>query len=228
MSEAEQRHPDAPRGDAVRLYLLRHGEPERRDLFYGHHDVALSPRGQGQAQAQGRVLAKAGVVAVYSSDLSRARFGADAVALPHGLRPVLDPALREMHLGQLENVPYAEGLQRHPELAGRSYGDMLDFRMPGGGESVRDVAARVLPCVEAAVVAHASTERPAVVIYAHNTVTRLLLGQAAGLGPAGYWAFSQRYGAINRVDIAVDDGAAQWGRASVVYANRDVRWGGAT
>jgi len=223
------KHPDAPRGKAVRLYLLRHGEPERRDLFYGHHDVALSDRGRAEAQAQAEALSDSGIVAVYASDLTRAHWGAAQVAARHGLTPTRERALREMHLGQLENIPYAEAFERFPELATRSYRDMLDFRMPGGGESVRDVAARVVPLVEQLVLRHADASRPGVVVYAHNTVTRLLLGQAAGLGPAGYGAFSQRYGAINRVDLAVpgdDTGAAavRWDRATIAYANRDPHW----
>ena len=224
MSEAPANHPDAPRGEAVRLYLCRHGEPERRDLFYGHYDIALSPRGRAQAQAQAELLAESSIVAVYSSDLERARYGADGVAQRHDIVTTFDEALREMHLGRLENVPYEDARNRYPELAGRSYRDMLDFRMPDGGESVRDVAERVLPVVEAAVLRHASTDRPGVVIYAHNTVTRLLLGQAAGLGPAGYGVFAQGYAAVSRVDVPVVHAQVQWPRASVVYTNRDARW----
>lgn len=217
-------HPDAPRGSAVRLYLLRHGEPERRDLFYGHHDVALSEQGRAEAEAQADALAGSGIVAVYCSDLTRAHWGAQRVAARHGLTPTCDAALREMHLGLLENVPYAEAFERFPEVAMRSYRDMLDFAMPEGGESVLDVAARVLPFVEQIAVRHADASRPGVVVYAHNTVTRLLLGHAAGLGPAGYGAFSQRYGAINRVDLTVRQGVPQWDRATIAYANRDPHW----
>ena len=224
MTDPQAQHPDAPRGAAVRLYLLRHGEPERRDLFYGHHDVGLSERGREQARSQAAALTGSGIVAVYASDLTRASWGAQQVAEPHGLSPTTSAALREMHLGRLENVPYAEAFERFPEVAMRSYRDMLEFRMPDGGESVRDVAARVVPFVEQIAVRHADTSRPGVVVYAHNTVTRLLLGQAAGLGPAGYVAFRQRYGAINRVDLSVRDDAVQWDRATIAYANRDAGW----
>lgn len=224
MSELPANHTEVPGAQAVRLYLCRHGEPERRDLFYGHYDIALSSRGRAQARDQAELLADSSIVAVYSSDLQRARYGADAVAQRHDILPTLDEALREMHLGRLENVPYDDARNRYPEVAGRSYRDMLDFRMPDGGESVRDVAERVLPVVEAAILRHASTDRPGVVIYAHNTVTRLLLGQAAGLGPAGYGVFAQGYAAVSRVDVPVEHAQVQWPGASVVYCNRDTRW----
>ncbi len=215
----------------LRLYVLRHGEPERRDLFYGHHDLGLSPRGLAQARAQAERLGRVPLVAIYTSDLERARVGASLVAEQTGAPIHVDPALREMSLGALEGVPHAEALERYPEWATRSYMDMLDTRMPGGGESVRDLSERVLTCTERLVRAHAGpAERdrwPVALIYAHNTVARVLLAQAAGAGPAGYTRFMQRYGAINRLELPLDAGnrdqapAIRWERASIGYCNRD-------
>jgi broad specificity phosphatase PhoE len=208
---------------ALTLYLLRHGEPDLHGGFYGHADVALSERGRGQAQAQARALAGRALVAIYSSDLSRAMDGAALLARPE-VAPVALPALREMHLGVLERVMYADAKQRHPELAGRSYDDMLEFRMPGGGESVGDVAARALPCVEAIIARHAQAgspkgQVPAVAIVAHNTVLRVLLACAAGLGPAGYHRFEQALGTINQVDIGDGWTDDPWRAARIVVSN---------
>jgi len=36
----------------LKLYLLRHGEPENTRMFYGHADVGLSERGHRQIAAQ--------------------------------------------------------------------------------------------------------------------------------------------------------------------------------
>lgn len=189
----------------LRLYLLRHGEPDLRDGFYGHTDVELSPRGQAQAAAQARALAGVTLRGIYSSDLRRTRDGAALLANHPGRpNPVACPALREMHLGVLERVSFEEARARHPELAGRRYEDMLGFRMPGGGESVQDLADRVLPCILALIASHLppAGEPPAeIAIVAHNTVNRVLLACAAGLGPAGYMRFEQAFGAINRIDL---------------------------
>jgi broad specificity phosphatase PhoE len=204
------------------VYLLRHGEPADTRVFYGHTDVALSPRGRDQVAAQVGVLSRAKLDAIYSSDLTRARLGADAIAAHHGLQTRVDEDLREMHLGQLENVPYAEALEKFPQLAGRSYRDMLDYAFHGGGESVRDVARRVLPAVGRAIVEHASAGAAGIAIYAHNTVTRVLLAEAAGVGVSGYARFEQRYGAVSRVDFdrqrLADD---PWAAASIAYCNID-------
>lgn len=208
----------------LRLYLLRHGEPELRDGFYGHTDVELSPRGRAQAAAQARALAGETLCGIYSSDLRRTRDGAALLAESAGRPPpIACPALREMHLGVLERVGFREAQERHPELAGRRYEDMLSFRMPGGGESVQDLADRVLPCILALIASHLPSEHagPATIaLVAHNTVNRVLLACAAGLGPAGYMRFEQRFGAINRIDLAAPWSPGDpWATARVSLAN---------
>ncbi len=214
---------------ALQLYLVRHGEPDAEDLLYGHTAVPLSPRGERQAAAAARALGHRSFAAVLSSDLRRAARGAELIASGRepGLAPVLSRELREMHLGALEQLKYSEARASLPELAGRRYEDMLDFRMPGGGESVRDVADRVLPCVHQAILRFARRpsrvrdgEPPALVIVAHNTVNRVLLAAAAGLGPAGYARFDQAFGAISRIDLrdtwSEDD---PWAAARIGLAN---------
>ena len=189
---------------ALQLYLLRHGEPDLLDAFYGHADVELSRRGRAQAAAQARALADQPLQAIYCSDLRRACVGADLLAAAVGRPPpVALPALREMHLGVLERVAFADAKFMHPDLVTRRYEDMLEFRMPGGGESVQDVAVRLLPCISTLIARHiADTDTPEIAIVAHNTVHRVLLACAAGLGPAGYFRFEQALGAISRVDIS--------------------------
>lgn len=216
---------------ALRLYLLRHGEPTDRHVFYGHRDVELSPAGIEQARAQARILEAVSIAAVHSSDLHRAAFGARLIAETRGLPVHRDPAFREMHLGDLEGIAHADALTLHPELAARSYHDMLDFRMPGGGESVRDVVARVLPpllaLIEAQREAVLGGQRRAVVLYAHNTVNRIVLAHAAGAEAPGYVRFAQRYGALSRIDfdfaratgpLRPDD---PWQVATIAFSNFD-------
>jgi 2,3-bisphosphoglycerate-dependent phosphoglycerate mutase len=89
------------------LLLVRHGETdwnaERR--WQGHTDVPLNTRGREQAAALAEQLAGDGRVdAVYSSDLSRARDTAQAVAQRLGLPVVVDPDLREIDVGSREGL----------------------------------------------------------------------------------------------------------------------------
>jgi len=208
----------------LQLYLLRHGEPDLKDGFYGHEDVLLSELGRSHAAAQARALAGRKLAAIYCSDLQRASAGAALLAAEAGRpTPVALPALREMHLGVLERVSFADAHARHPELVTRGYQSMLSFRMPGGGESVHDVAERALPCVQELIARHlAGPEQspPAVAIVAHNTVNRVLLACAAGLGPAAFIRFEQALGAISRVDFfAPCDPADPWACARLGLSN---------
>ena len=193
---------------ALRLYLVRHGAPVDSDMFIGHADVGLSARGLRQADAIARALAAVPLAAIYSSDLERASIGAARIAAgSERPAPIALPELREMNLGVLERVPFRDGRARVPELARLGYDDLLDHRLPGA-ESVRDLAERVVPCVTALVARHLRglgephrRPAPAIVIVAHNTVNRIVLACAAGLGPAGYVRFEQAHGSLSRVDV---------------------------
>jgi broad specificity phosphatase PhoE len=198
-------------------------------MFYGHADVDLSARGVRQAAAIARVLAREPLTAIYSSDLARATVGAAQIAAlgPERPAPIALAELREMHLGVLERVPFREGRARAPELARIGYDDLLDHRLPGGGESVRDLAARVIPCVTAIVTRHLRgpgeprrTPPPAVVVVAHNTVNRVILACAAGLGPEGYVRFEQAHGALSRIDVPdLWCAADPWARTRIGLVN---------
>ncbi len=208
----------------LQLYLLRHGEPDLKDGFYGHEDVLLSELGRSHAANQARALAGKTFQAIYCSDLRRASDGAALLAAGAGRpAPVALPALREMHLGVLERVSFVDARARHPELVARGYPSMLDFRMPGGGESVHDVADRVVPCVTALLTRHLgepACPAPALAIVAHNTVNRVLLACAAGLGPAAFMRFEQSLGAISRIDFfAPCDPATPWASARLGLCN---------
>lgn len=208
---------------SLRLYLLRHGEPERRDIFYGHHDLPLSARGLDQARAQADALAPLAIDALYSSDLERASVGARFVGECGEARPPLRTAceLREMHLGVLERLPFAEAQATFPEHAGRRFEDMLDVRVPDGGESVRDVAARALPWLaeQLAAIAEPGGRPTNVVVVAHNTVIRVALAAAAGLGPAGFTRFAPALGSISRIDIPELRADEPFARATIALVN---------
>jgi dihydroneopterin aldolase len=179
------------------LYLARHGEVRGAgEVFYGHEDLPLSTHGAAQASAISAKLRGTALEAVYASDLRRTVEFAEIIAAPHDLEVQSVPALREMSLGVLEGMPIAEAKLRHPELAGRSYASMLDFRMPGGGESLRDVSLRALPALLALVERHRGR---AFVVIGHHSVNRILLADVLGVGLGGLFRFDQSYGCLNTI-----------------------------
>ncbi|MEI8159145.1 MAG: histidine phosphatase family protein, partial [Burkholderiales bacterium] len=68
--------------NATRIIAIRHGETAWNvdTRLQGHLDIGLNQRGQWQAQRAAQALADEDIAAIYSSDLSRARATAQAIA----------------------------------------------------------------------------------------------------------------------------------------------------
>ena len=103
------------------IYLIRHADTVhgRDDVFRGRTDVPLSELGKAQAAACARAIAGKRLKAVYSGPLSRARDTAAAIAAPHGLTPVIEPAFDDIHIGDWEGLSSAKSLINGPD-SGRS------------------------------------------------------------------------------------------------------------
>jgi len=118
----------------------------RQRRFQGHRDIGLDDQGHEQARRLAGRLADAGLVAVHTSDLARARDTAAPVAARLGLPAVTDTGLRERCYGDFEGRTYDEIEAAFPDAFARWQAREPDFVLPGGGESLRDFAAR---CAEA-------------------------------------------------------------------------------
>ena len=131
----------------TRILLIRHGETawnaERR--LQGHLDIALNPEGERQAALLGAALAAEPIDVLVSSDLSRARQTAQAVARGRDLSVHIDPQLRERAYGGFEGLLYSEIEQRFPaEFTAWQARDVESTLPPGKriGESFRQFYAR--------------------------------------------------------------------------------------
>jgi probable phosphoglycerate mutase len=149
------------------LLLARHGETDwNRELrIQGSSDIELNELGRQQAQFLAQELTDVDLDAIYSSDLSRARATAAAVAATHGLDVTLDPRLRERSFGSWE------GLTRE---------DVLSFP-PGShhdGESDEEVRGRVLAAVEEIAARHPGEQ---VLIVSHGGALNTLWHHALGV-----------------------------------------------
>jgi broad specificity phosphatase PhoE len=102
------------------LLLVRHGETDwnAEGRLQGHTDRPLSDYGRRQAQQLAAELDGEELVAIYSSDLARARETAEIVGRRLGLPTVFDPDLREKDWGTWEGLTAAE--RDRVELVGES------------------------------------------------------------------------------------------------------------
>lgn len=140
----------------TKIFLVRHGETswntEKR--IQGHIDIALNEAGLRQADATARALKALPLTAIYSSDLARAWQTAERIAGALNLVPNASPDLRERRYGVFEGLNYEEARASHPESYERFVRRDPEFAIPGGGESLRDIASRVTACLRALALAH--------------------------------------------------------------------------
>lgn len=165
------------------LILVRHGETDwnREGRFQGHTDIPLSEAGFIQADELAARLAGEALDVLYSSDLLRARQTAERVARRTGHGIMVDPRLRERHLGVLQSFTREENARVNAEVFGRYRRGEADYVIPGG-ESARQFFDRVIGALTA--IAAGLAGRRAVIV-SHGGVLDALYRVAAGEGPEG-------------------------------------------
>ncbi len=168
-----------------RIILWRHGRTawnaERR--FQGQTDIPLDDTGLAQAARAAKVLARLKPARIHSSDLSRARATADALAAVTGLAVEEDVALRETFAGQWQGLTRTELEERFGDDL-QQWAAGAEIR-PGGGETRREVADRMVTSVNRALDGLAPGET--LVVATHGGAARAAIGALLGL-PIEHWA----------------------------------------
>jgi probable phosphoglycerate mutase len=161
------------------LIVVRHGETpwNREKRMQGTTDTQLSDVGRAQAQALGRRLAGHSFTALYSSDLSRARDTARAIAEHSGHEVVTDARLRERRFGIFEGLTAAEIQALYPTEHASFISRDPEYEVPGG-ESARVFTQRCLGGLAAIADRHRDE---AVVVVSHGLVLDALYRAAHGL-----------------------------------------------
>ncbi len=188
------------RKEGVRLYLVRHGEAANVTdgvfRYNGHIDVAVSPRGTRQIEKVAQYLRGKAISAVYSSDLQRARSGAEAIARHHGLSVQALSEFREIKMGVWEGLTYEEIQQRYPDEVERKFSEFVRYRVPGG-ENLIDVQNRVIPRIRALVRVHKGQE---IVLVGHGGMNMVLLCDAMNLKLDNFFRITQGNACLNIID----------------------------
>jgi probable phosphoglycerate mutase len=152
--------------------MARHGETADNvgGLILGHRDPPLSEVGRGQAEALALEAAVAGVVALWSSPLLRARETSAVIAAGIGVEPTILDDLIESDRGDWEGRPFSELIAAFPEQFDAFEAGDPRFAFPGG-ESIADQVVRTRRALDlvasgpqpSLVVAHAGTIRAALI-----------------------------------------------------------------
>ncbi len=163
--------------------LVRHGQTERSagGVYSGRLDVELTATGREQARAAAQALAGAGIDAVVTSPLVRARDTAQAIADGAGVALTVDERLIEVDYGPFE------GLDREgaPARFGQAFEEWRadPFGSPVTGMEPLPVAlARARAATADALAAY---EHP--VIVGHQGILRIVLVALGEIAPEAYF-----------------------------------------
>jgi broad specificity phosphatase PhoE len=167
------------------IYMVRHGQTvwnvDKR--FRGTMDVPLNDKGRSDAQRAAEHLAGAGLEAVYTSPLSRAREVAAAIAQAAGLRGTSDlDGLLNLDYGEWHGRTKEECATRDPE-AWRLYREDPEHARCPGGEALADAADRLTSTLLALARRHGDGVVAAV---SHGVMVRLA-ALRAGHASGGDW-----------------------------------------
>lgn len=163
------------------IYLIRHGQSQanEKNVFIGHTDMALTELGRQQAQITAQYLKDTIPDVIYSSDLQRAYYTAQATAQLHGLPVLKEQGLREIYAGSWENVPFDQLQDRCGEHYGIWLRDIAHARCDDG-ESVPEVGSRVAETVRRLAQKH---ENSVMFLFTHATPIRTFAVHAMGKSP---------------------------------------------
>ncbi len=191
------------------VYLVRHGQTtcNRDGIIQGPRiDSELSDLGHRQAAAVGRALRDAGLDAIYTSPLMRARQTAQAVLEGHEVngngRPVLQVA------SEIYEFDYGALAGQHVDSVRDEVAQILDAWRMGfpdqsfpGGESALLAQVRVRPFVDR-LLRQARDENVAVV--AHGRINRVLMATLQHVGLDRLEDFPQSNACINELKVEAD------------------------
>jgi broad specificity phosphatase PhoE len=153
--------------------LIRHAESEwnASGRWQGQADPPLSAAGRRQAAALARALAGESLEVLVASDLARAAETARILGAALGLTPGLDPRLRELDVGRWAGLTREQIARDEAQALARFEAGDPDAR-PGGGETRRELRARVRSAAAALARQHAGRR---VALVTHLGVVRALL-----------------------------------------------------
>ena len=193
---------------SIEVVLVRHGASEAAvedqpfELLEGQADPSLSEAGRHQAQAVAAHLAGEPLTALFVTPLRRTAQTAAPLAELTGLRPVVVPELREVHLGELDGGAFRIAVRRRDPIVREVFTQQRWDVIPGA-ETMEAFAQRTAaglarmveglePGASVAAVVHggvigelcrqASDSRPFAFVHADNgSLSRLVLL------PEGHW-----------------------------------------
>jgi broad specificity phosphatase PhoE len=183
----------------TKIILTRHGHVEGIEpvRFRGRLQLELTDQGRWEARrTRDRINSAWKVAQVYSSPMHRAVETARIIGEPFQLEPTPLELLNDIDYGHWEGLTMREVRSKWPlKLAlWKRAPDLAEFP---GGETLKQLQARVLAALDAILAAHTGDTA---VIVGHDSVNRVLLCHIMELPLSRYWDIGQAPCAIDEID----------------------------
>lgn len=178
----------SPPPGATDLLLIRHGEsaPARFDAPAptrdGQADPDLDPRGRDEARRVADRLADEEVSAIYVSTLRRTAQTAQPLAQRLGITPVVEPRLREVHLGDWEGATFRRRMAERDPIAVRMFTEQRWDVIPGA-EPQEVLLKRIRGAIDDIAARHPDQR---VAVFSHGGVIAMLLHIVTGSEPFAF------------------------------------------
>jgi probable phosphoglycerate mutase len=189
---------------ATELLLVRHGESEPAragepfPMVDGQGDPALHPEGHEQAQRVAERLQVEDIAAIYVTTLRRTVQTATPLAERLGLPPIVEPDLREVHLGEWEGGSFRRHVAEGHPLAVKMRAEQRWDVIPGAEPADR-FAARIRDAVERLAGRHRDQ---CIAAFSHGAAIGQVLALASGSRPFAFAGSDN--GAISHIVVAED------------------------
>ena len=202
----------------TRVFLIRHAETARPDVFHGFEsDADLGPRGDRQAAALGPVVAALKPDVLISSNMIRARKTIEAIARVTGLPVRIEPLLHERKVGNMQGTPVRGDFGVWPDTLARWVAGETSYA-PAGMESFDQIRDRVLPVWDRVTL---ENQGKAIAIVAHGIVIRVVLLSVVEGYNAADWP---RLGRIANASIGEVAGSGRrWRAVRIGHVPNEVR-----
>jgi probable phosphoglycerate mutase len=185
----------------TRIVLVRHGHVEgiSPERFRGRADLALTGRGEREAQAVARRIASGWKPsAIYTSPARRCIATAAPISTACGVESRVLDKLNDIDYGAWQFRTYKEVQVELPTLFAAWFAAPHLVRFPEG-ESLQDLVARAADGLRLILERHAGET---VVAVAHDSTNRALLLQLLDQPLSSYWRLAQEPCCINEIEIA--------------------------
>jgi alpha-ribazole phosphatase len=182
----------------IELIFIRHPATSwgKRQKYLGRTDIALSRKGERQAELISNYLGNKNISAIYSSNLIRAYQTASIIAERHSLKIKKDGRLNEIDFGEWEGMTFGQIRKKYPQLAQKYLSDPLNTKIPGA-ESLTKFRNRINKATEKIL----AQDKGMVAVVSHAGVNRIIICNLLKLPFSYFWQIKQDIGAINIIEI---------------------------